>query len=204
MPDLFLLKPLCDLLDISINELLNGAYINSKEKEENVEKNFVNAINYSKQREYVYEILFNLFILLFGIIMLILSMSIFSSPIGFTAWYSLILTYLFIIVFSYFLKKVIVCNKPRKYVLSLIICFFVLYFSVLWTIDYVNVKKNGGMPDIFVISTFVTDSSYSSDTLFYDVHICNVNQENEYKKIVFDLNHDINIEMENINKYCKK
>ena len=202
MPDLALLKPLCDNLDITINELLSGEYISKKKKEDKLEENFVNAINYSKKRQNINEIIFYLFILLFGVIMIIMSMSIFSTPIGFTEWYSNIGTYILMIIFSFLLKKIITSNKPEKYILILIISFFFLYFGYLGLIDFINVKKNGGNPDIFVVSTSVTTNSFSYDTFFYDLHICNINEENEYRKLVFDLNH--NIDFVEIDKHCSQ
>ncbi len=209
MPDLSLLKPLCDILNISINELLSGAYTSKDEKKDNLEENIVNAINYSKKRQNIYELIFFLFILLFGTIMIVMSMSIFSTPIGFTMWYSIIGTYVLMIVFSYFLKKIITNNKAKKYIIILIVSFFTLYFGYLGIVDYVNVKKNMGYPDIFVVSTATsaisnttTTNSYSYDTFFYDLYICNVNKENEYRKIVFDLKHK-NI-FDGTLKYCNK
>ncbi len=202
MPDLSLLKPLCEILDITINELLNGEYISKKDKDKSLEENIVDAINYSKKRQNNYDIMFYLFILLFGVIMIIISMSIFSTPIGFTMWYSIIGTYVSMIIFSGLLKKIITSNKPEKYIVVLIASFFIFYFGYLGYIDFVNVKKNGGKPDIFVVSSTVTSDSFSYDTFFYDLHICNINQSNEYRKLVFDLNHDDNLDK--IEEYCNK
>lgn len=202
MPDLALLKPLCNILGIAINELLSGEYISKNEREENLEENIVSAINNSKKRQNISELIFYLFILLFGTLMMIISMSVFSTPIGFTMWYSIIGTYVLMIIFSYLLKKVITNNKSYNYVIILTVVFFFLYFGYLWIIDFINVKKNSGNPDIFVVSVMVTDSSFSYDTFFYDLHICNINQDNEYRKLVFDLNHDNNLD--DINKHCNK
>jgi len=202
MPDLALLKPLCNILDITINELLSGEYISKEKKEETLEDNIVNAINYSKKKENIYELIFYLFILLFGVIMIVISMSIFSSPIGFTMWYSIIGTYILMIIFSCLLKKTIISNKSEKYIIILIISFFFLYFGYLGIIDFINVKHHNGNPDIFVVSSTITDTSYSYDTFFYDLHICNVNKDDEYRKLVFDLDHDV--DLDKINKHCNK
>ena len=114
MPDLSLLKPLCQILDISINELLEGECGLNNQKEEKLEENIFNAINYSKKKQDVTEIIFYLFILFFGILIIIISMAVFSTPIGFTMWYSIIGTYTLIIIFSGLLKKVIADNMPIK------------------------------------------------------------------------------------------
>lgn len=46
MPELSLFKPLCDILEISINELMSGEKINNKEYTEKLEENFINTIDY--------------------------------------------------------------------------------------------------------------------------------------------------------------
>lgn len=47
MPDLSLIKPLCDELDISINELLSGEKLNKKEYNSKLEENIIKTIDYS-------------------------------------------------------------------------------------------------------------------------------------------------------------
>ena len=202
LPDLSLLKPLCNILDISINELLSGEYLFKKNYDNIVEQNFINAINYSKKRQNISEFIFYLFILLFGSLMLVISMSVFSTPIGFAMWYSIIGTYILMIIFSCLLNKFITNNKSEKHIGILIISFFILYFGYLWTIDFINVKKNNSTPDIFVISTSVTTDSVSYDTLFYDLYICNIKQDDEYRKLVFDINHTV--DFNNIQKQCNQ
>ena len=44
MPDLSLLKPLCEILNITINELLSGEKLNQTEYQAKFEENIVNTI----------------------------------------------------------------------------------------------------------------------------------------------------------------
>lgn len=53
MPDLSLFKPLCDILGISINELMSGEKINIKEYNNKLEENFINTINYIDKKNNV-------------------------------------------------------------------------------------------------------------------------------------------------------
>lgn len=46
MPDLSLFKTLCDILGITINELMSGEKINNKEYNEKLEENIINTIDY--------------------------------------------------------------------------------------------------------------------------------------------------------------
>ena len=47
MPDVSLYKPLCDELNITINELLSGKKLSEKEYQEKLEENIVNTIDYN-------------------------------------------------------------------------------------------------------------------------------------------------------------
>lgn len=50
MPDVSLYKPLCDELNITINELLSGKKLSEKEYQEKLEENIVNTIDYSNKK----------------------------------------------------------------------------------------------------------------------------------------------------------
>ena len=198
MPDLSLLKPICNILDISINELLSGEKIKNNTT---LEDNIVSAINYDKKKNNIYEICFFLFILFFGMIMLVMSMSFFTTPISFTIWYSILGTYAFMILFSYLLKKILFNHKSEKFIVLLVGCFFISYLFYIGMVDYINVKKNNADPEAMVLSLNVTDKHTSYDMMLYDLYICNIGTRNEYRKIVFNLSHKYNIEK--MDKYCK-
>lgn len=50
MPDISLLMPLCELLDISINELLSGERLDKEAYEERFEENIIGTIDYTDKR----------------------------------------------------------------------------------------------------------------------------------------------------------
>lgn len=50
MPDLSLMKPLCEVLGISINDLISGEKIDKKEYQNKFEENVINTINYSQKQ----------------------------------------------------------------------------------------------------------------------------------------------------------
>lgn len=47
LPDLSLIKPLCEALNISVNELLSGERLDKKEYQDKVEENILNTIDYT-------------------------------------------------------------------------------------------------------------------------------------------------------------
>lgn len=50
LPDLSLLTPLCEILDISINELLSGSRLDKKDYQEKLEENIINTIDYTDKK----------------------------------------------------------------------------------------------------------------------------------------------------------
>jgi len=70
LPDLSLMKPLCDELGISINEFISGEKIDKKEYQDKFEENVLNTINYSQKQ---IKKVRNKYAIIMGIIILILT-----------------------------------------------------------------------------------------------------------------------------------
>ena len=73
MPDLSLFKPLCDILAITINELISGEKINNKEYNEKLEENLINTIDYIDKKKNNTNNIKSISILILGILGLFLS-----------------------------------------------------------------------------------------------------------------------------------
>ena len=67
MPDLSLFKPLCNELDISINDLLSGEKISREDYQEKFEENIVNTIDYSTKKINKYNNIVGLILIIFGL-----------------------------------------------------------------------------------------------------------------------------------------
>ena len=50
MPDLSLMKPLCTVLEITINELISGEKLDKKDYQEKFEENILKTINYTDKK----------------------------------------------------------------------------------------------------------------------------------------------------------
>lgn len=70
MPDLSLMRPLCDILDITINELISGGRIDKKEYQKKSEENIINTINYSNKKTKYFKIFLGCLITIFLILVL--------------------------------------------------------------------------------------------------------------------------------------
>ena len=94
MPDLSLLAPLCEILDVSINELLSGARLDKKDYQEKFEENIIKTIDYTDKKIKKTKKIFItiLSIILIFIVMLITMFSIDinrmrnNEPVLFSTW----------------------------------------------------------------------------------------------------------------------
>ena len=73
MPDLSLFKPLCDILDITINELLSGEEVKKEDYKDRLEENFINTIDYIDKKNIKSNDYISIFYLLTGIVGMVLS-----------------------------------------------------------------------------------------------------------------------------------
>lgn len=79
MPDLSLFKPLCDILGITINELMSGEKISNDEYYEKFEENIINTIDYVDKKSIKSNDVKNIVMLLVAIIGIYLSQFIFND-----------------------------------------------------------------------------------------------------------------------------
>ena len=88
MPDLSLFKPLCDELNITINDLLSGEKIKKDKYQEKFEENIVNTIDYSTKRINTYGNIIGLIIVIFGLFISMSAIMIFPSESSWGSIYS--------------------------------------------------------------------------------------------------------------------
>lgn len=79
MPDLSLFKPLCDILGITINELMCGEKINNKEYNEKLEENIINTIDYIDKKSVKISNTKSICLLIVGIIGICLAQLLFTD-----------------------------------------------------------------------------------------------------------------------------
>ena len=173
MPDLSLFKPLCDELDITINELLSGEKISKDKYQEKFEENIVNTIEYSTKKVSKYSSIVNLLLIIFGLFILISAIMIFPSESSWGSIYSVFGTMIFVIGISRFTK-----NLKIGYRLLLVLFIFLGILGTLFLTDYINVKRNNEAPMFRETTLFIgTDAGeiLYYDTPFYDVIKCGDN-----------------------------
>ncbi len=192
MPDLSLFKPLCEILGITINELLSGERLDKEKYQEKFEENIVNTIDYSTKKISKYRGLISTIIMIFGLFISISAIMIFKSESSWGSIYSMF----GIMIFMVGIYRII--DKVWYIKLILIIFIFLTSMGVLLFTDYLNVKFNDEAP-MFRITTTTTGSVIYYDTIFYDVYRCNFDEDNEYWTIEKNGKPTINELIE----YCK-
>ena len=174
MPDLSLFKPLCEILNITINELLSGERLNKETYQEKFEENIVNTINYTNKKIKAKNNILGIVLLVFGFLIVLTAMIIFESESSWGSIYSVLGTIISFIGFAKLIKKFRYLKR-----IILLFVFLVLFIAILLFADYVSVRTNEKAP-IFRIKTTTINNVIYYDTLFYDVYRCNFDEDNEY------------------------
>jgi transcriptional regulator with XRE-family HTH domain len=193
MPDLSLFKPLCEILDISINDLISGEKISEDKYQEKLEENIISTIDYTNKKVLEKNNIINIIFISFGIILAISAMTIFPSESSWGSIYSIFGVLLSLIGVLRFTKKL---NYYKILLINL--GYFIIFIIVLLIIDYLSVINIKQAPR-FSIYKISSENTIYYDTLFYDVVRCNKDTKDEYYKIIKNQNYD----NQNIQKYCK-
>ena len=182
MPDLSLFKPLCDVLGITINDLLSGEKISKDKYQERFEENIVNTIDYSTKRINKYSNVIGLLLVIFGLFISMSAIMIFPSESSWGSIYSVFGVVLFVIGISKLTNKMKMWKR-----LLLILLIFLGTLGILFFTDYINVKRNNVAPMFRVTSMYLggDEELLYYDTPFYDVIKCsdkfNIVKNKNYK-----------------------
>ena len=169
MPDLSLFKPLCDVLGITINDLLSGEKISKDKYQERFEENIVNTIDYSTKRINKYSNVIGLLLVIFGLFISMSAIMIFPSESSWESIYSVFGVVLFVICISKLTNKMKMWKR-----LLLILLIFLGTLGILFFTDYINVKRNNVAPMFRETSMYLGGDGelLYYDTPFYDVIKC--------------------------------
>lgn len=169
MPDLSLFKPLCDELDITINELMSGEKISKEKYQEKFEENIVNTIDYSTKKINKYSNVIGILLVIFGLFISLSAIMIFPSESSWGSIYSVFGIVLFVIGISKLTRSIKISIR-----LLLILAIFVGSIGILLFTDYINVKRNNEAPMFRETTTYLggDEEVLYYDTPFYDVIKC--------------------------------
>ena len=174
MPDLALFKPLCEELDITLNDLISGEEVSQNKYQEKFEENILNTIDYTNKKINKKNILISEILLFFGLGLIFSAFAVFPSESSWGSIYSVIGMLISMIGFT-------IRNKEKNFKkrLFLNLGYIMLIMVMLLLLDYSNVKLNNQAPRFRIVTTTIGNVIYY-DTPFYDVYRCNFDEDNEY------------------------
>ncbi len=193
MPDLSLFKPLCDELDITLNDLLSGEKVSEKEYQEKLEENIINTIDYTNKKIENHNSFIGLILIVFGILIAITAMTIFPSESSWGSIYSVLGAIISLIGISKFTRKL---TYPKRLLCNF--SYFLVFVAMLMIIDYISVINIHQAPRFSLFKVSGSNVIYY-DTPFYDVVRCSVDQEKESFKVIKNQKYD----RDNIDIFCK-
>ena len=194
MPDLSLFKPLCDILEISINDLISGEKVSKDKYQDKFEENLISTIDYTTKKIIEKNNVIGLLFIIFGVLLSTTAMTIFPSESSWGSVYSVLGAITSLIGVSKFTKKL---SYGKRLIYNF--GYFALFVAMLFILDYVSVVSIKQAPR-FSSYKISADTAIYYDTPFYDVIRCNKDENNEYYKVLKNQNYDIN----DIVKYCEK
>lgn len=193
MPDLSLFKPLCDILDITINDLMSGEKVKTQEYQEKLEENIVNTIDYTNKKQEKERNLLAIIFCFLGVFISFTAIAIFESESSWGSIYSIFGIFVSMIGVSILIGKL---NFYKKILFNL--GYLILSLTLLFIIDYIGVINIHQAPRFSLIKVSGENVMYY-DTPFYDVVRCNVNKENEIFKVMKNRKYN----QDNIDAFCK-
>ena len=193
MPDLSLFKPLCNELDITLNDLMSGEKVNEKEYQEKLEENIINTINYTNKKIKNRNNLIGLILIIFGVLISITAVAIFPSESSWGSIYSVFGAIVSLVGVSRFTKQL---TYPKRLICNF--SYFLIFVLVLIVIDYVGVVNIHQAPRFSLVKVTGENVIYY-DTPFYDVVRCNLNKDDETFKVIKNQKYD----RDNIDNFCE-
>ena len=174
MPDLSLFKPLCEILDITINELLSGEKIKQDDYQEKLEENIINTIDYSTKKITISNNILGLTLLTLGLLISLTAMSIFPSESSWGSVYSIIGCLISLFGIFKLTKKL---TNFKRILISL--TYFILFIFSLLIIDYISVITLKQLPRFCLIKTTNGYARLCTNP-FYNLYEVNTNSKNKY------------------------
>ena len=174
MPELSLLKPLSEQLEVSINELLSGERVQAEQYLGKLEENMLNTIEYNEQQKEERNKKIGSILLIVGIVIIVTAIGMFPSESSWSSIYSVVGTIVALVGCSKFTKQLSYTKRCLVH-----FGFFALVTVFLFTLDFANVVRNE-QPPRFSFKTVSGDNRIDYYTPFYNVYRINKNTKNEY------------------------
>ena len=186
MPDLSLFKPLCEILNISINDLMNGEKIKSEEYQVKTNEIMINTINYSNDKIKSNILRNGIILIVVGLVITLFASSVYRGGLNNSATYIMLGGIVSLIGVSKISKKL---YYSKRFIINF--GYIILFFVVVFIIDFFYVKVNNEIPNFYLRANSSNNVVYY-DCIFYDVYVVNDYTNNRY--VVVDTNNKYTLE----------
>lgn len=174
MPDLSLFKPLCELLNITINDLISGERVSKDKYQERLEENIITTIDYTNKKVSEKDNFIGIILIVFGVIIAITAMTIFPSESSWGSIFSIFGAIVSLIGVSRFSKKL---NYAKRLLINF--GYFILVIVMLFLIDYLSVVNIKQAPRFSYLKE-AGDNMIIYKAPLYNVYRINRDTKNEY------------------------
>ena len=127
MPELSLLRPLCEELGITVNEILSGERIKKENYVNKLEENMINTIEYSEKQKEQKNKVVGIILLIAGVLITLTAIAIFESESSWSSIYSIFGGIVALVGFS---RIIIKLKHPKRLILNF--SFFIVYIVLLF------------------------------------------------------------------------
>ena len=172
--DMSLLKPLSEILEVSINDILSGEVIDKENYEKVVEENLINTINYGKNEIRKNNRITGIIYLVGGVLITLTALTIFASDSSWGSIYSVIGGIVALIGFSKLIKHL---EHMKRLLFNFL--FFLTYVALLFIVDYIAVVTIVQAPRFAYTKSYIYNMVVYENP-FYNVYRINFDTENEY------------------------
>ena len=174
MPDLSLFKSLCELLDISINDLISGEKLSKEIYQEKLEENIIKTIDYTNKKVIAKNNYIGIILIIFGILIIITAMTIIHSESSWGSIYSIFGSLISLVGVLKLSKKL---PLLKKILLSL--GYIILLPILLIVIDFISVINIKQAPRFSYLKE-TSENVIVYKATFYNVYRINRDTKNEY------------------------
>ena len=179
MPDLSLFNPLCEILGITVNDLMSGEKVKEEKYVSELEKNIINTMDYNNKKSKNKMLM--IILLIIGAILIIIS----NLPFTIAPIINKLLFVSGIILQVYALSNLLIAKKQTKIIISCIMTIILIFASLL--LDYFITNDGSSRKPMWTYKTVKGSNYVLYKTPLYYYYVVNPGEVN-FNEIVFSLN----------------
>ncbi len=168
MPDLSLFNPLCEILDITINDLMSGEKVEKEKYQHELEKNIINTIDYSNKKRK--DVLLMIILLIVGVFLVIFAHLNFLLPARLNKYVFIIGIILQLVT----LWNLLIAKTKTKVIISVVIT--IALFLGSFILDYFMINLDNGRLPMYAYKVVKQEKNILYKTPLYYYYVVNYSE----------------------------